>query len=101
MRGEREPLYGIRYKVGDRQPFSLLAQAEVETEGTSPDSRIFQTITATISVGAFGRKTLFNAGRKHHSRALWLQSYGVLKSVVRGETPALEQVTTPDRGMTI
>ncbi|MBY3433525.1 hypothetical protein HFN89_05130 [Rhizobium laguerreae] len=101
MIGEREQLYGIRYKGGDRQPFSLLAEAEVEAEGTSPDSRILQTITATISVGVFARKSLFNAGRKRHSRALGLQSYGVLKSVVRGETPALERVTTPDRGMTI
>jgi hypothetical protein len=56
---DRQPLYGIRRKEGERTPFSLLAEAELCTEGTSPDSRIVQTITATIAVGPFDRRTLF------------------------------------------
>jgi hypothetical protein len=56
---EHSPLYGIRYKDGEREPFSLLAEAVVDTDGTSPDSRIYQTITATIAVGSFGRQAIF------------------------------------------
>lgn len=59
MSEERPPLYGIRYKDGERESFSILAEAELSTEGSSPDSRIHQTITATIAVGAFDRRTLF------------------------------------------
>lgn len=59
MSDERPPLYGIRYKEGDREQFSLLAEAELTTDGSERDSRIFQTITATVAVGAFGRSALF------------------------------------------
>lgn len=59
MSGERPPLYGIRYKDGEREQFSILAEAELSAEGGSRDSRIFQTVTATIAVGAFGRSALF------------------------------------------
>jgi hypothetical protein len=59
MSGERQPLYGIRYKDGDGEPFSILAEADVYTDGTSPSSTIHQTVSATICVGALHRRTLF------------------------------------------
>lgn len=59
MNAERQPLYGIRYKEGDREPFSLLAEAELSADSKAPSSVIYQTVTATICVGAFSRRTLF------------------------------------------
>jgi hypothetical protein len=59
MSSEHQPLYGIRHKEGDREPFSLLAEAELSTDGGLRDSVIHQTVTATICVGALHRKTLF------------------------------------------
>ncbi|MCS4089395.1 hypothetical protein [Rhizobium sp. BK176] len=59
MSAERNHLYGIRYKEGEREPFSLLAEVELSTESGSPNSVIHQTMSATICVGAFHRKTLF------------------------------------------
>jgi hypothetical protein len=32
MNTEHLPLYGIRYKDGDRKPFSILAEAEISTD---------------------------------------------------------------------
>jgi hypothetical protein len=42
-----------------------------------------------------------NAGRMHYSRALGMESYAVLKAVVRGETPSVSRIVPPVQGMTM
>lgn len=53
------PLFGIRAKDGDTDPYSILAGVGISSDGEEGESVINQTIHASIAVGPFLREALF------------------------------------------
>lgn len=70
------PLYAIRSLKSGRT-LSILAETELSTEGGERDSRIFQTITATVTVGDFQRAMLFVTENFEVVASLFLFGYAV------------------------